>query len=54
MATYQVNCHVPDNNDADRRMQGIGGFGWYKTVDEVLRCLDSGDTFNVTVGSKER
>jgi hypothetical protein len=46
---YTVTCHVPDNSDADRRMQGIGGPGWYKTVDEVLRCLAERDTFNVTV-----
>jgi hypothetical protein len=47
---YTVNCHVPDNADLDRRMQGIGGPGWYKTVDEVLRCLDNGDVFTVTAG----
>jgi hypothetical protein len=49
---YTVNCHVPDNADLDRRMQGIGGNVWYKTVDEVLRCIDNGDTFNVTVSSR--
>lgn len=50
--TYTVNCHVPDNADSDRRMQGIGGPGWYKTVDQVLSAIDSGDSFTVTVGGK--
>lgn len=46
---YDVNCHVPDNADADRRMQGIGGPGWYKAVDDVIRCIDNGDMFYVNV-----
>jgi hypothetical protein len=50
---YNVNCHVPDNSDADRRMQGIGGPGWYKAVDDVIRCIDNGDMFYVNVGGRQ-
>lgn len=49
---YEVNCHVPDNGDADRRVQGIGGPMWHKTVDDVISCIDNGDTFNVDVGGR--
>lgn len=44
---YFVNCHVPDNADLDRRMQGIGGPNWYLTVDQVLTAIDRGDEFIV-------
>ena len=49
---YNVNCHVPDNADADRRMQGIGGPGWYKAVDDVIRCIDNGDMFHENVAGR--
>jgi hypothetical protein len=49
---YEVSCHVPDNADADRRMQGIGGSNWYKSIDEVIRCIDAGDAFYVDVGGR--
>lgn len=42
-----VNCHVPDNADLDRRIQGIGGAGWYLSVDDVLARLDRGEEFIV-------
>jgi hypothetical protein len=43
-----VSCHVPDNSDLDRRMQGIGGVGWYMSVDEVLIRLGRGEEFIVS------
>ena len=49
---YSVNCHVPDNGDADRRLQGIGGTGWYKSVDDVIQCIDRGDVFTVEVAGR--
>lgn len=51
--SYNVNCHVPDNADPDRRMQGIGGIGWYMRVDEVLANLDRGETFYVNVAGRQ-
>jgi hypothetical protein len=31
---YNVNCHVPDNADADRRMQGIE---FLSAVEKIIR-----------------
>jgi len=50
---YHVNCHVPDNFDLDRRIQGIGGFGWYLSVDEVIRYIANGHTFYVNVDGRQ-
>ncbi|MEJ7777654.1 MAG: DUF3892 domain-containing protein [Sphingomicrobium sp.] len=42
MASYQVTCHSPDNLDADRRIQGLGGsLGWYD-IDTIIRMIESG------------
>lgn len=51
----RVQCHVPDNADADRRMQGIGGVNptgsnWYLTIDDAIRdILDQKWDFYVEV-----
>jgi hypothetical protein len=40
----QVTCHKPDNNDADRRIQGIGGTsngGWYRKIDDAIRDVEA-------------
>jgi hypothetical protein len=50
--TYYVNCHVPDNADLDRRIQGIGGVSWYMTVDQVLYAIDQGEIFIVNYPTK--
>ena len=46
MADYLVTCHTPDNNDQDRRMQGVGGpaeGGWWLKVDDVIFHIESPD-----------
>ncbi|ESX49397.1 DUF3892 domain-containing protein [Mesorhizobium sp. C416B] len=46
--TFQVNCHKPDNNDPDRRLQGLGGKGdtqWYRTIDQLITLIEGGDKF---------
>ncbi|MER8755151.1 DUF3892 domain-containing protein [Mesorhizobium sp. M0976] len=44
--TFQVTCHKPDNADADRRLQGVGGpSGWYRTVDQMIILIDGKDRF---------
>ncbi|MER9242871.1 DUF3892 domain-containing protein [Mesorhizobium sp. M0633] len=46
--TFQVTCHKPDNADADRRLQGVGGpggNGWYRTVDQMITLIGGGDRF---------
>ena len=42
--TFQVTCHKPDNADADRRLQGLGGTsggGWYRTIDALIQIIES-------------
>ncbi|HUG80146.1 MAG TPA: DUF3892 domain-containing protein [Bryobacterales bacterium] len=49
---YNVTCQVPDDAALDRRMEGIGGYSWYKTVDEVVRCISNYDVFYVMVAGR--
>lgn len=41
MADLQATCHTPDNADADRRLQGLGGVGWKHSIDEIIRNIDN-------------
>lgn len=43
--TYQVTCHKPDNADKDRRLQGVGAPGWYRTIDQMIMLIEGGDRF---------
>lgn len=45
MAIYYATCHTPDNNDFDRRIQGLGGSGWWDTIDNIIRAIDNGHLF---------
>lgn len=46
MATYYATCHTPDNNDADRRIQGLGGpIMGRLSVDAILLMIDQGHLF---------
>ena len=41
MSSFQVTCHTPDNLDADRRIQGLGGpWGWYD-IDTIIAMIES-------------
>lgn len=42
MAVYQVTCITPDGSDPDRRIDGLGGPGWYGTIDDVIAWIESG------------
>ena len=42
MADYQVTCIRRDGNDADRRIDRLGGAGWNDTIDNVIRFIQSG------------
>lgn len=45
---YQVTCHKPDNNDPDRRLQGLGGpggQGWYLPINSLITLINDGDQF---------
>ncbi|MDR6634206.1 hypothetical protein J2X72_003006 [Phyllobacterium sp. 1468] len=41
MANLQVTRHRPDNQDADRRLQGLGGVDWYDTIDNLIAGIES-------------
>ncbi len=45
MATYYATCHSPDNSDTDRRIQGLGGAGWWWSIDTIIYMIDSGHVF---------
>jgi Protein of unknown function (DUF3892) len=48
---YQVTYHKPDNADADRRIQGLGGpggGGWYRDIDTLISLIEGGDKFWTT------
>jgi hypothetical protein len=41
--TFRVTCHKPDDADADRRLQGLGGTsggGWYRKIDTLIKLID--------------
>ncbi|TGU87369.1 DUF3892 domain-containing protein [Mesorhizobium sp. M00.F.Ca.ET.151.01.1.1] len=41
---FQVTCHKPDNQDADRRIQGLGGpggGGWYHSIDVLIEGIEN-------------
>ena len=41
LPNYQVTAHRPDNADADRRLQGLGGSGWYNDIDSLIAGIES-------------
>ena len=48
MSDYRVNCIRRDGNDADRRIDRLGGLGpdgtstWNDTIDNVIRFIEQG------------
>jgi hypothetical protein len=43
--SFQVTCHTPDNQDRDRRIQGLGGpggGGWYLAIDTLIAGIEAG------------
>ncbi len=46
MATYFATCHTPDNFDADRRIQGLGGPVMGRlSIDVIITMIDQGHQF---------
>lgn len=46
MSTYYATCHTPDNYDADRRIQGLGGPVMGRlNVDTIILMINQGHTF---------
>jgi Protein of unknown function (DUF3892) len=42
MTDIQVKCHRPDDQDKDRRLEGLGAPGWYKDIDTLIREIEAG------------
>ncbi|WP_374406271.1 DUF3892 domain-containing protein [Pelagerythrobacter sp.] len=45
MATFYATCFTPDNQDTDRRIQGLGGVGWWYSIDTIIAYIAAGDIF---------
>lgn len=46
MSTYYATCHTPDNLDADRRIQGLGGpIMGRLNIDTIIMMIDQGHAF---------
>lgn len=49
LPNHQVTHHRPDDSDADRRIEGLGGPDattgglWYQDIDYLIEGLESGD-----------
>jgi hypothetical protein len=55
MTDIQVKCHKPDDKDKDRRIEGLGGSGWYKDIDTLIREIDNGiNTYWTTTPAGQR
>lgn len=40
MSTFYATCHKPDNLDADRRIQGLGGAWGFTAIDVIIYMID--------------
>ena len=42
MADLRITCITPDSSDADRRIDAVGGDGFYHTIDEAISNIKRG------------
>jgi hypothetical protein len=42
MASFQVTCHTPDELNAERRIRGLGGQGWWFPIDAIIQMIENG------------
>jgi Protein of unknown function (DUF3892) len=52
MAT-EISCIIPDSNDPDARIDGVGGLDWTKDEDTVIAEIEGGAKYFVNVDGKE-
>ncbi len=54
MADWQITCiNKTDRTSPHERIRRVGGAGWRKSADEVIRLINAGtDTFWVSVNGK--
>lgn len=41
MAAFQVTCHAPDDMDAERRIRGLGGQGWWFPTEAIIQMIEN-------------
>lgn len=41
MASFQVTCHAPDDMDAERRIRGLGGQGWWFPTESIIQMIEN-------------
>ena len=40
MASFHVTCHTPDEMNAERRIRGLGGQGWWFPTDAIIQIIE--------------
>lgn len=45
----EITCIIPDSQDRDGRIDGVGGPGWTKDEDTVIAEIENGATYFVEV-----
>lgn len=40
MASFQVTCHTPDDLNAECRIKGLGGQGWWFYVGAIIEMIE--------------
>jgi hypothetical protein len=53
MAT-EITCIVPDSSDPGQRIDSVGGSGWTKSEDTVIREIDDGTESYYTNAAGQR
>jgi hypothetical protein len=54
MASFQVSCHTPDEMNAERRIRGLGGQGWWFPTDSIIQMIESAQhEFWITLGQEQ-
>jgi len=48
----EITCIIPDSQDRDGRIDGVGGPGWTKDEDTVIAEIENGATYYVEVDGR--
>ena len=41
MASFQATCHSPDDINAERRIRGLGGQGWWFPTEAIIQMIEN-------------
>jgi hypothetical protein len=42
MSDLRITCITPDGSDSDRRIDAVGGDGFYHTIDDAIAFIQNG------------